>query len=95
MAVGIRVKFEGGTQEQYDALHSHMGIDDNPPEGLIFHSAGPIDGGWGVLDFWESREAFDRFAGGRLRSTIGELGDRGAPNPPDIHEFPVYHITKP
>lgn len=72
-----------------------MGIDDDPPEGLIFHPAGPIEGGWRVLDFWESREAFDRFAGGRLRSTIGELGDRGMPNPPDIHEFPVYHITKP
>ncbi len=48
-----------------------------------------------MLDFWESREAFDRFAGGRLRATIGELGDRGMPKPPDIHEFPVYHITKP
>ena len=44
MAVGIRLKFDGGTQEQYDAIHSEMHIDADPPAGLIFHSAGPIDG---------------------------------------------------
>jgi len=24
-----------------------------------------------------------------------ELGDRGMPSPPDVHEFRVHHITKP
>jgi hypothetical protein len=43
MAIGLRLKFEGATQEQYDAMHSHMDIDANPPEGLIFHAAGPIE----------------------------------------------------
>lgn len=95
MPVGIRLKFDGGTQEQYDAVHSHMNIDSDPPEGLIFHSAGPIDGGWGVLDFWESRAAFDSFASARLGRGNQELGDRGMPGPPDIHEFPVHNITKP
>lgn len=95
MAVGLRLKFSDGTQEQYDAIHSHMGIDDDPPEGLIFHAAGPIDEGWGVLDIWESREHFDRFQAGRLGPAIGELGDRAMPNPPEIKEFPVHHYTKP
>jgi hypothetical protein len=95
MAVGIRVKFSGGTQEQYDAVHGFMGVDQNPPEGLIFHAAGPIDGGWGVLDFWESRDAFDRFVGGRLQPALQELGDRAPQGPPDILEFPVHHTTKP
>ena len=95
MAVGIRLKFSGGTQEQYDAVHGHLGIEANPPAGLIFHSAGPIDEGWGVLDFWESRDAFDQFVSGRLGPGMQELGDRGMPGPPDIHEFPVHHITQP
>ncbi len=94
MAVGLRLKFAGGTQEQYDAIHSHMGIDANPPAGMIFHSAGPIDGGWGVIDVWESREAFDAFTGGRLMPAVGELGDRAFQGPPDIKEFPVHHYTK-
>jgi hypothetical protein len=95
MPVGIRLKFKGGTQEQYDTVHSEMNVDADPPEGLIFHSAGPIDEGWGVLDFWESREAFDRFVSERLGPGSQALGDRGMPGPPDVHEFPVHNITKP
>ncbi|MGH2831614.1 MAG: hypothetical protein ACRDK2_02485 [Solirubrobacteraceae bacterium] len=95
MTVGLRLKFEGGTQEQYDAIHGQMDIDADPPEGLIFHSAGPIEGGWGVIDFWESRDAFDRFAGSRLQQAIQELGDSGFQGAPDIKEFEVHHISKP
>jgi heme-degrading monooxygenase HmoA len=95
MAVGLRLKFEGGTQEQYEAIHSRMDVDANPPPGLIFHSAGPIDEGWGVIDFWESREAFDRFVSGQLQPAVQELGDRAFQGPPDIKEFPVHHLTKP
>jgi hypothetical protein len=95
MAIGLRLKFEGGTQEQYDAVHSQMNVDEDPPDGLIMHSAGPIEGGWGVIDFWESRDKFDSFQQGRLVPALGELGDRAMPAPPDIKEFPVHHITKP
>ena len=72
-----------------------MGIETNPPAGMIFHSAGPIEDGWGVIDVWESREAFDRFAGEQLQPAAQELGDRAFPNPPDIKEFPVHNYTKP
>jgi hypothetical protein len=95
MAVGIRLKFAGGTQEQYDAVHDAMNIAADPPAGLIFHSAGPIDEGWGVIDFWESREAFDTFVENRLGPTSGQLGDRGMPGPPDLREFPVYNTFQP
>lgn len=95
MPVGIRMKFEGGTQEQYDTVHSHLDVDANPPEGLVLHSAGPIEGGWGIIDFWDSREAFDTFASDHLGPGIRELGDRAMPNPPDIREFAVHCITKP
>jgi hypothetical protein len=94
MPVGLRIKFEGGTQQQYDAIHGRMDVDGNPPEGMIFHAAGPIEDGWGIIDFWQSREAFDRFAAARLQPAIQELGDSTFPGPPDIKEFPVHHITK-
>jgi len=95
MAVGIRLKFVGGTQDQYDAVHRRLDVDNDPPAGLIFHSAGPIDEGWGVIDVWESSDAFDRFAQGRLMPAVGELGDQAFPGPPDRKEFPVHHYTKP
>jgi hypothetical protein len=95
MAVGIRLKFAGGKQESYDTVHSSMGIDSNPPAGMIFHSAGPIDGGWGVIDVWESREAFDTFVSSRLMPAVQAAGDQAFPAPPDVKEFPVHNYTKP
>jgi hypothetical protein len=41
-----------------------------------------------VLDFWESRAHFDRFAQERLGSAMAAAGIEGAP--PEIHEFPVH-----
>src|SRR5690348_2277533 len=35
MAVGLRIKFPGGTQEQYIAVHDHLDIENRPPRGLI------------------------------------------------------------
>ena len=95
MAVGLRIKFDGGTQEQYDVLHGHMNVEADPPRGLIFHSAGPIETGWGVIDFWESREDFDQFVAGRLQPAMAELGSQAPPPPSDIREFPVHNFAKP
>src|SRR5947209_1159731 len=47
MAVGLIVRFDGGTEDQYRAVHSHTLVDQNPPDGLIFHSAGPTEGAGG------------------------------------------------
>jgi len=95
MAIGLRVKFAGGTQEQYEAMNAQMNVEGDLPEGLIFHAAGPIEDGWGVIDFWESREHFDRFFQNRIGPAIQELGDRAPQGPPDIKEFPVHNIIKP
>lgn len=95
MAVGLSIRFNGGTQEQYDAMHSEMNVDGNPPAGLILHAGGPIDSGWGIIDFWESRGQFDRFAEERIKPAMEALGDRGPASPPDIREFPVHHLLKP
>jgi hypothetical protein len=46
-----------------------------------------VDGGWGVLDFCESRAHFDRFAQERIGPAMAGIGATGAP---DIHEFPVH-----
>lgn len=92
MAVGIRQKFSGGTQANYDAAHAVMEVDTDPPAGMLVHSAGPVEGGWGIIDFWESREAFDAFVRDRLMPRLQGLGDKGFPNPPDVKEFEVHNI---
>ena len=33
------------------------------PEGRLFHVASPVEGGWLVVDVWESEEKLGAFAG--------------------------------
>src|SRR4051794_17980498 len=87
MAVGIRIKLPGVTEEQFDRAHDHANPDRTPPKGLLFHASGPIDGGWGIIDYWESREDFDAFSG-RVVEGMAAAGVQPE-RPPDIKEFPV------
>jgi hypothetical protein len=87
MAVGIRIKLAGVTAEQFDKLEAAVDARGNRPDGLLFHASGPIDGGWGVIDFWASRADFDRFTAERIGPAMAAAGASG---PPDIHEFPVH-----
>jgi hypothetical protein len=88
MAVGIRIKLLGITEEQFDKGHDHINPDRTPPKGLLFHASGPVDGGWGIMDFWESRADFDAFAA-RIPEGFAAAGVHPQA-PPDIHEFTVH-----
>jgi hypothetical protein len=92
MAIGIRLKFEGLDAATFDKANALVDAPNNPPDGCIFHSSGPIDGGYGVIDFWESREHFDRFAQEKIGPIMGQLGIEGRP---DVKEFPVHEYFKP
>jgi len=91
MAVGIRIKFAGLEQEQFDAVNARVDPSSDPPEGLIFHASGPIDEGWGVIDFWESRAAFDDFLQRRVQPAVAASGVE-MQGQPDIKEFPVHEM---
>ncbi len=90
MAVGIRIKFPGVTQEEFDNSHDHVNPDRTPPKGLLFHASGPIDGGWGIIDFWESRADFDAFQP-QIEQGMASAGME-MQGPPDIKEFPVHEM---
>ena len=93
MAVGIRIKLPGVTQEQFDKVNAEVDPKSDPPKGLLFHASGPVEGGWGVIDFWESRAAFDAFES-RIQSSMAAAGVQ-MQGPPDIKEFPVHEIFQP
>lgn len=90
MAVGIRIKLPGVTQEEFDNSHDHVNPDRTPPKGLLFHASGPIDGGWGIIDFWESRADFDAFQP-QIEQGMASAGIE-MQGPPDIKEFPVHEM---
>jgi hypothetical protein len=92
MPIGIRIKLPGITQEQFDKLHDHVNAERVPPSGLMFHASGPIDGGWGIIDFWESRADFDAFQG-RIQAGMAAAGVSPT-GPPDVKEFAVHETIQ-
>lgn len=62
---------------------------DWPVAGLVSHTAAPTpDGGWFVVDVWESEDAFRRF-GEILMPMLNELGVSAAQ--PKI--YPVFNVV--
>lgn len=81
MAVAMLLEWPGQTREQYEQLMELVALEAEPPEGGLLHVAGPMAGGWRVVDIWESEEAFERFADERLRPAVQQVGIPGMPEP--------------
>ena len=88
MAVGIRIKLAGITEEQLDAVNKHVDPAADPPKGLLFHASGPTEEGWGVINFWESRQDFDAFEP-RIGAAVAAAGAQ-LQGRPDIKQFSVH-----
>jgi len=94
MAVAMIMRLADVDPETYDALGEELGVNENPPEGLIFHWAGEVDGDWTLNDVWESREQFDRFTADHLLPALQRVtGERATP--PEITESRVHNYVKP
>ena len=101
MAVGVLIAAPELTKELYDKVNEkvfgHAGPirDDEAPDGLILHSAGPGEQGYYIYDIWESPEAFGRFMEGKMGPAIAEV--MGGP-PPDSGApqfFPIDVLVTP
>jgi hypothetical protein len=75
MAVAIEMWFRGATPAQYDEVIELMGLTGgNIPPGAIFHWVANTDDGLRIVDVWESREAFDRFADEQIGPNSQQAG---------------------
>jgi hypothetical protein len=84
MALAFLFESPGFTQEHYDQLTERLPPDAVKAEGRIFHLAGPMEGGWRILDVWESQEAFNAFFRETLGPTFQELGLASFARPPQV-----------
>ena len=47
----------GATAEDYAKVKAELGGADETAAGLVSHVAGPVEGGFRIIDTWESRAA--------------------------------------
>jgi hypothetical protein len=99
MAVAIRTTDfpEGVGTTMYDGVQAELDLGNNPPEGLLFHWVGDVEGKWTVTDVWETRDAYERFREGRLFPAIQKVSgmDPAVGPQPTITEFAVHNFVKP
>jgi hypothetical protein len=90
MAVAVQLDFRGVTLEQYDQINERIGLLPGGPASReeLFHWVTKIDDGFRVIDVWESREAFQKFAQEKLSPIYQEVG---VPHPPEIQFFEVHN----
>jgi hypothetical protein len=91
MAIAMLLEWSDMDEAKYLELIERIGLGDRMFPGAIAHVAGPIEGGWRVVDVWESEEAFERFLEEKLRQASSEVGI----NPPSVSIWPVLTIRTP
>ena len=88
MAVAVEMNFKGATLDQYDKVMQKMGLTPGgaTPPGAISHWTAKTDEGLRVVDVWETKEAYDKFAAEQIGPYMSEAGFTGAP------EMRVYEV---
>src|ERR1700736_3730310 len=78
--------------ENYDAVNKKLDAVENPPDGLIAHTAGRDSNGvWRIFEIWGSREQAQRFQEERLMPIVQEMmqanDDMSPPDVTDVYEL--------
>jgi hypothetical protein len=94
MAVAVQMDFDGATLAQYDEICGKMGLTPKGPgpKGAISHFATLTDSGLRVVDVWETKEQFEKFAQDQIGPLSAEAGISG---PPQMQFFDVHSYFTP
>ena len=94
MAVAFEMNFRGATLDQYDQILQKMGLTPGgaTPPGAISHWAAETDEGLRVVDVWETKEAYEKFAAEQIGPYSAEVG---MTEPPEMRVYEVHsYLTK-
>jgi hypothetical protein len=83
------------TAEQYDQIRERLAASNSmPPEGARIHIAGSTeDGGWRIVEVWETREAAEKW-GEKVMQARQELGF-SQDGPPKTTYVEVHNMMGP
>ncbi len=92
-------KNAAGDTSNYDAVGEKLDARNNPPEGLIAHTAGRDSNGvFRIFDIWESREQAQRFQEQRVMPIVQEMmsqrGEDMAP-PDTVDTYELHDFFRP
>src|SRR3954453_22715941 len=84
---------EGVTLEMVEQLGMEMGVHENPPDGLIVHTAIAGPDGPEIIDVWESQQHYERFRDARLLPAIAKMTAASAAEVPQPRDPQFYDVV--
>jgi hypothetical protein len=88
MAFAMLAEIPGLSREQYETVVQRVN-QSGSPAGSLFHAGGPIEGGYRVVEVWQTREAADAFY---QSPTYLEAAAASPTQPTILMTWPVYGI---
>jgi quinol monooxygenase YgiN len=79
MAIGVIFDGNGMNQDQYEQVNQQVSPNNRPPAGLLYHAAGRSDGGFCIIEVWESQEALQEFFAQQLGLALQQAGVTAQP----------------
>lgn len=90
MAIAAVFDVPGMTSAQYDKVIKDLeAAGEGSPEGRLYHLASSKEGGWFVVDVWESPELLNQFA-----QTLMPTLQKAGVTPPEPQVYPVHNIIE-
>jgi hypothetical protein len=82
--------------DEYDQVVSNIRFHDEPPAGLIMHTAAVTDEGhMRIFDVWRSREQHDEFTASRLTPALVEVIGEERAATSDRKTLTLHSLVKP
>ena len=77
--------FPSGTAAHWQAVVTAVG-DLSPPEARRAFASGPVQGGWQVMQLWDTRHALEEFNRDVYLPAVSRLVGRGFPESPIVRD---------
>jgi len=81
----------GVSAEDYAELMANLGGAEKEADGLVVHVAGPVAGGFRIVNVWESKDAADRFHRDVIQLAVARVHGHHEPDVPA--GFRIFDVT--
>jgi len=90
MAIAQVHELRGWTKEGYEYGMQMLNLP-GPPPGSLVHMSGPMEGGWRIVEVWESEEAATAFYSS---AAFQEMAKETGVQPNIVASWPMENVLK-
>ena len=91
MAIAILAEIPGLTREQYELVLTRVNVSGSPA-GALFHAGGPIEGGYRIMEVWDTSESAEKFYNSETLKAATAPLPAELQQPRVVMTWPVYGV---